>query len=212
MRAQLSPSIRRRRRHKSTFCDRDRRCARPKLFAPESAIGAVRRCADYRVRSRPVMATLAAWRTGGQARAHPASPTRRGRRRRAELRKRALTDAPGGSPGAVGHKSGAREDTRGPAGCGVMGCQESAGEAARERSDCAVTALESTDTAPPQVSDGATGESACRPGSVHPRERGPAAIHLGLPLPAASCGLPASSGGPPSDTRAGSPAETSEPS
>jgi hypothetical protein len=38
------------------------------------------------------------------------------------------------------------------------------------------------------------GEPACRPGSVHPRERGPAAIHLGLPLPAASCGLPASIG------------------
>ena len=34
------------------------------------------------------------------------------------------------------------------------------------------------------------------------RLRGPAAIHLGLPLPAASCGLPASSGGPPSSTRA----------
>jgi hypothetical protein len=29
------------------------------------------------------------------------------------------------------------------------------------------------------------------------RSRGPAAIHLGLPLLAASCGLPASSGGPP---------------
>jgi hypothetical protein len=38
------------------------------------------------------------------------------------------------------------------------------------------------------------GEPACRPGSVHPRERGPAAIHLGLPLPTASCGLPASIG------------------
>ena len=48
----------------------------------------------------------------------------------------------------------------------------------------------------------ATGESACRPGSVRPRERGPAAIHLGLPLPAASCGLPASSGGQPSNARA----------
>jgi hypothetical protein len=31
----------------------------------------------------------------------------------------------------------------------------------------------------------------------------PTAIHLGLPLPAASCGLPASSGGPPSNARAG---------
>jgi hypothetical protein len=35
------------------------------------------------------------------------------------------------------------------------------------------------------------------------RLRGPAAIHLGLPLPAASSGLPASSGGPPSIARAG---------
>jgi hypothetical protein len=40
----------------------------------------------------------------------------------------------------------------------------------------------------------AAGEPACRPGSVHPRERGPTAIHLGLPLLAASCGLPASIG------------------
>jgi hypothetical protein len=38
------------------------------------------------------------------------------------------------------------------------------------------------------------GEPTCRPGSVHPRKRGPAAIHLGLPLPAASCGPPASIG------------------
>src|SRR5262252_3106517 len=45
-----------------------------------------------------------------------------------------------------------------------------------------------------QVSAVVRGEPACRPGSVHPRERGPAAIHLGLPLPAASCGLPASIG------------------
>jgi hypothetical protein len=35
------------------------------------------------------------------------------------------------------------------------------------------------------------------------RFRGPAVIHLGLPLPAASCGLPADSGGPPSIVRAG---------
>src|SRR5258708_33581776 len=35
------------------------------------------------------------------------------------------------------------------------------------------------------------------------RFRGSAAIHLGLPLPAASCGLPASSGGQPSNARAG---------
>jgi len=36
--------------------------------------------------------------------------------------------------------------------------------------------------------------AAARPGSVHPRERGPTAIHLGLPLLTASCGLPASIG------------------
>jgi hypothetical protein len=35
------------------------------------------------------------------------------------------------------------------------------------------------------------------------RSRGPAAIHLGLPLPTASSGLPASSGGQPSIARAG---------
>jgi hypothetical protein len=35
------------------------------------------------------------------------------------------------------------------------------------------------------------------------RFRGPAVIHLGLPLPAVSCGLPAGSGGPPSNVRAG---------
>ena len=35
------------------------------------------------------------------------------------------------------------------------------------------------------------------------RLRGPATIHLGLPLPTASSGLPASSGGPPSIARAG---------
>jgi len=61
-------------------------------------------------------------------------------------------------------------------------------------SDCAVTALEPKGSAPPQAKAGVRGEPACRPGSVHPRERGPAAIHLGLPLPAASCGLPASIG------------------
>jgi len=38
------------------------------------------------------------------------------------------------------------------------------------------------------------GEPACRPGSVRPPGGGPAAIHLGLPLPAASCGLPAGIG------------------
>jgi len=49
-------------------------------------------------------------------------------------------------------------------------------------------------TAQAQASTFIGGEPACRPGSVHPRERGPAAIHLGLPLPTASCGLPASIG------------------
>ena len=49
-------------------------------------------------------------------------------------------------------------------------------------------------TAQAQARARVRGEPACRPGSVHPRERGPAAIHLGLPLPAASCGLPASIG------------------
>ncbi len=44
----------------------------------------------------------------------------------------------------------------------------------------------------------AADESACKPGSV-PRSRGAATIHLGPPLPAASCGLPGSSGGPPSN-------------
>ena len=47
-------------------------------------------------------------------------------------------------------------------------------------------------------------EPACRPGSVSARlaVQRSAAIHLGPPLPVASCGLPASSGGPPSNTRA----------
>jgi hypothetical protein len=50
---------------------------------------------------------------------------------------------------------------------------------------------------------GVVDESACRPGSVSPRERGVAAIHLGLPLPAASSGLPAGSGRLPSGACAG---------
>jgi hypothetical protein len=47
-------------------------------------------------------------------------------------------------------------------------------------------------------------EPACRPGSVSARltVSRSAAIHLGLSLPTASCGLPASSGGPPSNARA----------
>jgi hypothetical protein len=45
-------------------------------------------------------------------------------------------------------------------------------------------------------------ESACKPDSVG-RVSGPAAIHLGLPSPAASCGLPAGSDGPSSDACAG---------
>jgi hypothetical protein len=52
---------------------------------------------------------------------------------------------------------------------------------------------------------GARDEPACRPGSVSVRLAATrsATIHLGLPLPTASCGLPASSGGPPSNARAG---------
>src|SRR4051794_1615007 len=51
---------------------------------------------------------------------------------------------------------------------------------------------------------GARDEPACRPGSVSARLTASrsATIHLGLPLPTASCGLPASSGGPPSNARA----------
>jgi uncharacterized protein YegP (UPF0339 family) len=47
-------------------------------------------------------------------------------------------------------------------------------------------------------------ELACRPGSVSARLAATrsATIHLGLPLPTASCGLPADSGGPPSNVRA----------
>ena len=48
-------------------------------------------------------------------------------------------------------------------------------------------------TIPSQVSDTKGVSPACRPGSV-PRLRGAAVIHLGLPLPTASCGLPASIG------------------
>ena len=47
-----------------------------------------------------------------------------------------------------------------------------------------------------------TDEPACKPDSVVPHAA-PAAIPLGLPLPAASCGLPAGLGGPPSNTCAG---------
>ena len=50
-------------------------------------------------------------------------------------------------------------------------------------------------------------EPACRPGSVSVRlaTSRSATIHLGLPLPTVSCGLPASSGGPPSNAHARSP-------
>src|SRR5690349_20344237 len=44
----------------------------------------------------------------------------------------------------------------------------------------------------------AADESACKPGSVTHRGAW-TAIHLRLPLPTASCGLPGSSGGPPSN-------------
>ncbi len=49
----------------------------------------------------------------------------------------------------------------------------------------------------------ATDESACTPDSVSRDGSRAAAIHLGLPLPAGSCGLPAGSGGQPSDACAG---------
>jgi hypothetical protein len=52
---------------------------------------------------------------------------------------------------------------------------------------------------------GGVDELACRPGSVpaHLAVLRSATIHLGLPLPTASCGLPASSDGPSSNARAG---------
>jgi hypothetical protein len=60
---------------------------------------------------------------------------------------------------------------------------------------------------------GEADELACRPGSVPARLATPrsATIHLGLPLPTTSCGLPADSGGPPSIVRAGGPSLTSHP-
>src|SRR3954452_8551465 len=58
-------------------------------------------------------------------------------------------------------------------------------------------------TAPMQVRGSVVDESACRPGSVSPRERGVAAIHLGLTLPPASSGLPAGSDRLPSIACAG---------
>ena len=61
---------------------------------------------------------------------------------------------------------------------------------------------------------GVTDESACTPGSVPapPEMTGPvAAIHLGLPSPAGSSGLPAGSGGPPSIACAGRDAEARGP-
>jgi hypothetical protein len=57
------------------------------------------------------------------------------------------------------------------------------------------TGAEQTDFWPakPQARRVEGGESACRPGSV-PRLRGATVIHLGLPLPTASCGLPSGIG------------------
>ncbi len=46
---------------------------------------------------------------------------------------------------------------------------------------------------------GSEDELACKPDSVPPGGPGAAAIHLGPPLPAASCGLPGDSGGQPSN-------------
>jgi hypothetical protein len=46
----------------------------------------------------------------------------------------------------------------------------------------------------PQAKGSERGEPACRPGSVSALSAWTAVIHLGLPLPTASCGLPASIG------------------
>ena len=57
-----------------------------------------------------------------------------------------------------------------------------------------------------QVRRGGADESACRPGSVTRTLRSQrATIHLRLPLPTASSGLPAGSGGPPSNACAVTP-------
>ena len=57
---------------------------------------------------------------------------------------------------------------------------------------------------PRRFAEGVRDEPACRPGSVSARLTATrsATIHLGLPLPTASCGLPVSSGGPPSNAHA----------
>ena len=75
----------------------------------------------------------------------------------------------------------------------------------RDRLREALTSAAPPTGAAPRVR-GARDEPACRPGSVSARLAAPrsATIHLGLPLPTASCGLPVSSGGPPSNAHAGS--------
>ena len=69
-----------------------------------------------------------------------------------------------------------------------------------------------TQTASSQVRGPCADESVCKPGPVQGSVTGLpcAAIHLRLPLPTASSGLPVSSGGPPSNAHAG-PTRTPDP-
>ena len=69
-----------------------------------------------------------------------------------------------------------------------------------------------TQTASSQVRRPCADESVCKPGPVQGSVAGLpcAAIHLRLPLPTASSGLPVSSGGPPSNAHAG-PTRTPDP-
>ncbi len=65
------------------------------------------------------------------------------------------------------------------------------------------SAVETTAAEPPMLAaDGEGDEPACKPGSVDLPEQA-ATIHLGLPLPTASCGLPAGSDGQSSSACAG---------
>ena len=76
---------------------------------------------------------------------------------------------------------------------GIARRAETRGTGVPSRSGGTVTELTAMTAAPMHVRGMHGGESACRPGSV-PRLRGATVIHLGLPLPTASCGLPASIG------------------
>jgi hypothetical protein len=79
-----------------------------------------------------------------------------------------------------------------------------AGSAHRRRQTRRVSAPPATRRAGSAPSRESRDEPACRPGSVsaHLAVSRSATIHLGLPLPTASCGLPVSSGGPPSNAHA----------